>query len=150
MNDFLKLNSNTLAGLNQKVECDTIIELSKNDLSSVTAGMDEYIYKEITGDEVIKVEHQLKEFLSVVTAIEKDESTVESICFQLRANSDLLFSEYKSIHSSILESTNKKVWIMHGVMLNDKQPIRLMVSLFYFKGIRNVTSKLNESPEDCK
>jgi hypothetical protein len=39
MNDFLKLNSNTLAGLNQKAECDTIIELSKNDLSSVTAGM---------------------------------------------------------------------------------------------------------------
>jgi hypothetical protein len=138
--------------MEQQIEPNDIFGFTYEDLIATSKDAEACLYNELTGENIHHLMINLKAFLAIISSTYKDELTVESMCFQLKTSSDLLFVDYQLIRSELLNISKKNnIWFTHhGVALNDELSSRLTISVFYFQGSIDITSEVTVQPDQWK
>ena len=136
------VNKNTLNNLISKLQEGGPIPLDTEGFTNISTGMESCAFKQISGSNITVVIKQLKEVLTQISAMYRDELTSESICYQLIAPEHLLFGEYQQVKDEFnVLSHLHEFWIMEGVVLDDKRANDdISLSIFYFQGTIDITN----------
>ena len=136
-----KINSELLNTVGEKIREGEGFGFRKSDLPEMSKGMQSLICHQIDGNNVYELINEQKQFLKKLEAMSRDECTAESLCFQLSASDQLLFSEYKSIKEGF-DTFRKlnKIWVHDGVVLDRQLDANLKLLLIYFQGRNDFTS----------
>jgi hypothetical protein len=138
--------------IEQQIEPNDIFGFTYEDLTTNSKDAEAFLHDELIGENIHLLMEHVKEFLAIISSTYRDELTVETMCFQIKANSDLLFVDYQLIYSEFLKFNKKNnIWFTHhGVALNDELSSRLTISVFYFQGSIDITSEVTVQPDQWK
>jgi hypothetical protein len=112
-----------------------IISLPQDEVLLMACGMESYMYIELEGDGVCQIRQRLSEELNAITLMPRNNSTIESVGFVLRSNSELLWSEFHEINSKFEElCKNGNMHFNYGIVEEKDRSKRIFLSIFYFTG----------------
>jgi hypothetical protein len=119
-----------------------IISLPRDEVLLMACGMKSYMYIELEGDDVCQIRQRLSEELNAITLMPRNNSTIESVGFVLRSNSELRWSEFHEINSKFEElCKNGNMHFNYGIVEEKERIKRIFLSIFYFTGeIKNKNS----------
>ena len=112
------------------------IPLDTEGFTNISIGMESCGFKQISGSNITVVIKQLKEVLTQISAMYRDELTSESLCYQLIAPENLLCGEYQQVKDEFNAlSELHEFWMMEGVVLDNKRANdEILILIFYFQG----------------
>lgn len=112
-----------------------IISLPQDEVLLMAYGMESYIYIELEGESVCQIRQRLSEELNAIALMPRNNSTIESVGFVLRSNSELLWSEFHEINSKFEDlCKNGNMHFNYGIVEEKDRSKRISLSIFYFTG----------------
>lgn len=112
-----------------------VIPFDKDDMQLLAIGMQGYMCVEIESDEILQIQQKLREALSTVMFLPRSRTTIESVGYILRSNTDLLWSEFYEINNMFyLFCENNPMPFSYGISEDKAQKVKIRLSVFYFTG----------------
>lgn len=136
-----KITSKSLDFLDTKYKEGGIIQPSKAEFIDTVKQSESYAFKGVKGN-VEEVIEQLKSMLKQITALYRDELTVEHIWLQVIAPEQMLFVDYKQIktvYDEYCDSNN--LWANMGVVLEKTCSREIAMSLIFLQGSIDITDR---------